>query len=85
MPADVATDFTRYFTIPNSDRPEGDWEFLRQMCAEYFGDTEERLPRGPKLVDARLPRSRRTRRYRRSAAEAALSTMATEAASGRPQ
>ena len=85
MPVDAATDFTRYFTIPSAERPDGDWEFLRQMCAEYFDNTNHALPHALKRANGRPPRSRRTRRYRRLAAEAALSPMAGEAAAGRLQ
>jgi hypothetical protein len=38
LPADVENDLARYFAIPRAVRPDGDWEFLRQMCADYVGD-----------------------------------------------
>jgi hypothetical protein len=38
LPADVESDLARYFAIPRAVRPDGDWEFLRQMCADYVGD-----------------------------------------------
>ena len=40
MPADVESDLARYFAIPRDVRPEGDWEFLRQMCADFVDDDE---------------------------------------------
>jgi hypothetical protein len=42
MPADAANDIARYFTIPYTQRPEGDWEFLRQMCADHFRESWRR-------------------------------------------
>ena len=38
LPADVESDLTRYFAIPRDVRPDGDWEFLRQMCADFVDD-----------------------------------------------
>ena len=38
LPADVENDLTRYFAIPRAVRPAGDWEFVRQMCADYVSD-----------------------------------------------
>jgi hypothetical protein len=78
MSAEVADDFTRYFTIPYAERPEGDWEFLRQMCADYLGGTDKAKPRALNHADGRLPRSRRTRRVRRMSAERGLTAATTE-------
>jgi hypothetical protein len=38
LPADVENDLARYFAIPRAVRPDGDWEFVRQMCADYVSD-----------------------------------------------
>jgi hypothetical protein len=38
LPAGVESDLARYFSIPLSDRPDGDWEFLRQICADFSDD-----------------------------------------------
>jgi Type III restriction enzyme, res subunit len=38
LPAEVESDLARYFSIPLSERPDGDWEFLRQICADFVGD-----------------------------------------------
>ena len=38
LPADGENDLARYFAIPRSVRPDGDWEFVRQMCADYVSD-----------------------------------------------
>jgi hypothetical protein len=78
VPADVAGDFANYFTIPWAERPDGDWEFLRQMCADYFFDTvPDRLVRP---IDDALGRSdaAKQRPIRRSAAHMALSNSTFE-------
>jgi hypothetical protein len=74
MPADAADDLARYFTIPFKQRPEGDWEFLRQMCADHF--REPAPVKALKRADGGLPRKQRSRRVRRHAAEKVLGTVA---------
>jgi hypothetical protein len=69
VPADVADDFAHYFTIPAVDRPDGDWEFLRQMSADYFGDAGAHRLVTP--IDAVVRPSRAAKQQiRRSAANA---------------
>jgi hypothetical protein len=73
VPADVAGDFANYFTIPWAERPDGDWEFLRQMCADYFFDTvADRLVRP---IDVAVGRSNAATQppIRRRAAQRVLS------------
>ncbi len=38
LPAEVESDLARHFAIPRAVRPDGDWEFVRQMCADYVSD-----------------------------------------------
>lgn len=78
MPADVANDLARYFRIPPTQRPDGDWEFLRQMCADYI----QRPPaaKAGQGADHGLPRRQRSRRVRRIAAKSLSGTAATQPA-----
>ena len=46
LTADVRGDLARYFAIPRDVRPDGDWEFLRQICADFVGYGASR-PRTP--------------------------------------
>ena len=78
MPADAANDLARYFTIPYTQRPEGDWEFLRQMCADHF--REPAPVKAPERANRSVPRKQRSRRVRRLAAEKLLGALAIERA-----
>jgi hypothetical protein len=78
MPAEVANDFARYFSIPWTDRPDGDWEFLRQMCADYFGDTSADKPEAPSRHAGGISASKRSNR--RPAAQGILTTVTMEPA-----
>jgi hypothetical protein len=53
--ADAARDFARYHTIPRVERPDRDWEFLRQMCDDYFSDTGAARPEELKQAASRMP------------------------------
>jgi hypothetical protein len=78
MSADVANDFAQYFTIPWAERPDGDWEFLRLMCAEYFGDTDAGRPATPIHAAGRFPGAADQRPIGLSASQRVLSNSAIE-------
>jgi hypothetical protein len=78
MPADAANDIARYFTIPVTQRPEGDWEFLRQMCTDHFREPAPAKAR--QRADGEVPRKQRSRRLRRLDAEKLLGAIAIERA-----
>jgi hypothetical protein len=80
MPADVANDFARYFTIPWADRPDGDWEFLRQLCADYVEDSGAKKPDAPERTGDREPGATRTSSQRRPTAEGFLTGVTLEPA-----
>jgi hypothetical protein len=76
MPVVVANDLARYFTIPPTQRPDGDWEFLRQMCADYI---QKSVPATAAVrADRALPRKRRSRRIRRLDARSVPAAAALE-------
>ena len=82
MPVDVANDFARYFTIPWADRPDGDWEFLRQICADYFGDAGANKPGAPAGPVGRVRGATRRSSNRRPAAQSVLTSVIVEPAKG---
>jgi len=84
MPADVANDFARYFTIPWADRPDGDWEFLRQLCADYFEVPGAKESDVPLRTGGRKPRATRNRSDRRRASQGFVAGVTMEPAQEAP-
>jgi hypothetical protein len=79
MPGEVANDFARYFTIPWADRPDGDWEFLRQLCADYF-EVSGPKPDAPVRIGGRKPRAIRKSSDRPRATQGFLAGVTMEPA-----
>jgi hypothetical protein len=78
--ADVANEFTRHYSIPGAERPDGDWEFLRQMCADYFSGTQAGRPEELQPVASPMPGIPGSQPISSSAAESVLSNVTTDLA-----
>jgi SNF2 domain-containing protein len=83
LPAEVESDLARYYAIPRAQRPDGDWEFLRQMCTDYVGDDSPPRPSRAALKPRRSHNVAGSREARRAAAKGARASLSVDPAQER--